>query len=277
MQRHIALVTLVLAVASVAAPQSKNDFEYWDANSNGDLTCAEAEGRDEGLRLPAYQDNRDRTGTIFEWLERKRSSDTDRDGMACDSSANPNGYIPGSSTTITSETASDKCDAAETWMGLLVCAEPARRTGYSRDAYGSAYGRLEDEIVAGLPQVGGKVYTPYTCTPFDIEADGTAATDIEHIVALAEAHDSGITAGDRRALASDPLNLTIAVPSVNQNEKGDRDAGEWGPLENRGWYAAQVVAVKRKYGLTVDPAERDALAQMLRNDASRTVTCLQET
>ena len=158
-------------------------------------------------------------------------------------------------------------------MGLQVCDEPASRTGYSRDAYGSAYRRLEDEIVAGLPQVGGQVYTPYTCTPFDIRADGTAATDIEHIVALAEAHDSGIAAADRGAIASDLRNLTIAVPSVNQNDKSDQDAGEWGPPENRGWFAAQVVAVKQKYGLSVDTAERDALAQMLRSDAGRTVIC----
>ena len=218
-------------------------------------------GRARRLRLPAYEDNRDRTGTIYQWLERKRSSDTDRDGMACDSSSNPNGYIPGGGTTVTSESTSDACTEAETWMGLRVCDEAERRTGYSRDAYGSAYRRLEDQIVAGLPQVGGQVYTPYTCTLFDIQADGTATTDIEHIVALAEAHDSGIAAKDRGEIASDLLNLTIAVPSVNQNDKSDRDAGEWGPPENRGWFAAQVVAVKQKYGLSVDPAERDALAQ----------------
>ena len=36
----------------------------------------------------------------------------------------------------------------------------------------------------------------YSCLAFNITADGTAATDIEHIVALAETHDSGI-ADDR--------------------------------------------------------------------------------
>ena len=273
MHKHFALATIALALASVAAAQAKDDFEYWDANSNGDLTCAEAAGRDEGLRLPAYQDNRDGTGTIYEWLERERSSDRDSDGMACDSSSNPHGYIPGGSTTITPESTSDDCDVVGTWMGLRVCEEHAQRTGYRRDDYSRAYRGLEDEIIAGLPQVDGQVYTPYTCTLYDIQADGTAATDIEHIVALAEAHDSGIGAEDRQAIASDLLNLTIAVPYVNQSEKNDRDAGDWGPSENRGWFAARVVAVKQKYGLSVDPAERDALAQMLRNDADRTVIC----
>ena len=57
-----------------AAAQSRDEFAYWDANGNGDLTCAEAAGRDEGLRLPAYEDDRDGTGIIYEWLERTRSS-----------------------------------------------------------------------------------------------------------------------------------------------------------------------------------------------------------
>ena len=50
---------------------------------------------------------------------------------------------------------------------------------------------LEDDIIDMLPptmRAGGQVYTPYSCLAFDIRADGTEATDIEHIVALAEAH-----------------------------------------------------------------------------------------
>ena len=33
------------------------------------------------------------------------------------------------------------------------------------------------------------------------------------------------------------------------------------------------MAVKRKYGMAVNPSERDALANMLAADASREVTC----
>ena len=39
-----------------------------------------------------------------------------------------------------------------------------------------------------------------------------------------------------------------------------------GRRETPGWFAAQVVAVKQKYGLSVNPAERDALASMLASD-----------
>ena len=147
------------------------------------------------------------------------------------------------------------------------------RSGYDRDDYGSGHRSLEDDIIRSLPKSGGRVYTPYTCTLYTIESDGTAATDIDHIVALAEAHDSGISAARRREFGGDILNLTIAVPTVNRNRKSDNDAAEWGPDRNEGWYAARVIEVKRKYGLSMDTAERDALAAMLARDSSRSVTC----
>ena len=164
-----------------------------DTSGNGDLTCAEAEDRDEGLRLPAYRDNRDGTGIIYEWLERSRSSDGNNDGVACDSASNPNGYIPNAQVEPPVEPQACSADA-ETWRGLQVCDERPR-DGYDRDAFGTGYSNLEDDIIAALPptmKATGQVYTPYSCLAFDITADGTAATDIEHIVALAETHDSGI-------------------------------------------------------------------------------------
>ena len=36
----------------------------------------------------------------------------------------------------------------------------------------------------------GQVYTPYSCKAFEIKTDGAAETEIEHIVALGEAHES---------------------------------------------------------------------------------------
>ena len=110
--------------------------------------------------------------------------------------------------------------------------EEQPREGYDRDAFGSAYSSLEDDIIDMLPptmRAGGQVYTPYSCLAFNIRADGTAATDIEHIVALAEAHDSGIADDRRRDIAADLDNLTIADPQVNRTEKSDRDAGGGAP------------------------------------------------
>ena len=265
----------LVGAVSAEAQDDRDTFEYWDTNGNGDLTCPEAfrDGGQDGLKLPAYEDDRDGTGLIYEWLNRSRSSDTDGDGSACDSNPNPNGYVPNAGAAPDPEPTARGCpDSTDTWMGLRVCEETAR-TGYDRDDFGSAYSSKEDEIVAGLPQIDGQVYTPYTCMLFDIEPDGTAATDIEHIIALAEAYDSGLPEADYRTFAGDLDNLTIADPTVNRSEKSDRDAGEWMPDMNRGWFASTVVEVKQKYQLSVDPAERDALAAMLSGDSSRMVMC----
>ena len=154
---------------------------------------------------------------------------------------------------------------AETWRGLRVCSERPR-DGYDRDAFGTGYRTLEDDIIAALPstmKASGQVYTPYSCIAFEITPSGTAATDIEHIVALAEAHDSGIADDQRRAFAADLDNLTIADPTVNRSQKGARDAAEWMPARHGAWFAERVIHVKLEYGLTVDPAERDALEALL--------------
>ena len=250
----------------------RNRFTYWDADGDGDLTCAEARGKDGGLRLPAYRDDRNGTGLIYRWLERGTSSDSDDDGIECEGDRNPNGYVPRASP-LPPATSERRCPAGSpTWMDLPVCEESAR-VGYDRNAFGSAYASLEDEIIRGLPKSGGSVYTPYTCRLFDIRPDGTADTDVEHIVSLAEAYDSGLPESEFTAFGGDIENLTIADPAVNREEKSDRDAGEWGPPRNRGWFAARVVAVKRKYDLSVNPAERDALQSMLDSDPSREVAC----
>ena len=198
---------------------------------------------------------------FYQWLERSRSSDTDNDGVACESTPNAGGYVPN-----VQPVEPQGCPAdAETWRGLQICEEQPRE-GYDRDAFGSAYSSLEDDIIDMLPstmKAGGQVYTPYSCLAFEIRADGTAATDIEHIVALAEAHDSRIADDRRRDIAADLDNLTIADSRVNRTEKSDRDAGEWTPARHGAWFAAQVIAVKLEYGLSVDPAERAALESLL--------------
>ena len=166
--------------------------------------------------------------------------------------------------TVPVETQACSADA-ETWRGLQVCDERPR-DGYDRDAFGTGYSSLEDEIIAALPptmKATGQVYTPYSCLAFDITANGTAATDIEHIVALAETHDSGIADDRRRDIASDLDNLTIADPTVNRSQKSDRDAAEWMPARHGAWFAERVIQVKLAYGLSIDPAERDALEALL--------------
>lgn len=71
-----------------------------------------------------------------------------------------------------------------------------------------------------------------------------------------------------RLRPAEPLNLTLAASAVNRQRKSGKDAGEWLPRMNRCWFAARVVAVKRKYRLTVGAREVRALEGVLSRCAS---------
>ena len=146
--------------------------------------------------------------------------------------------------------------AGQTWRGLVVAPEQ-RCSPYRSDDY-SYPQSVEASIVREL----GGIYSPYTGERFA----STRQTDIEHMVARSEAHDSGLcraTPATRRAFARDLLNLTLASPGLNRGAKGARDAAEWMPQRNRCWFAARVVAVRKRWGLTVDVREANALEAVL--------------
>ncbi len=122
---------------------------------------------------------------------------------------------------------------------------------------------VEDDLVA---EYGG-VYSPYTGQWFASDTE----TDIEHMVARSEAHDSGMCsrpAAERRAFANDLLNLTLSEPRLNRSIKSSKDAAGWLPRYNFCWFAGRIVAVKAKYRLTVDRAEAEALEGVLRSCGS---------
>ena len=148
--------------------------------------------------------------------------------------------------------------------GLGIRIEPENRcSSYDADDY-SYPQSVEPQIVA---QQGGRIYGPYTGTYFA----STGETDIEHIVARSEAHDSGLCAVDsaaRKAFGRDLLNLTLASPSVNRHQKIAKDVAEWLPALNQCWYVNQVVQVKRKYNLTMNQAEASKAQQVLASCAS---------
>ena len=73
----------------------------------------------------------------------------------------------------------------------------------------------------------------------------------------------GADAATRARFASDPYNLTLAPPGLSRNEKRDRDAGAWIPEENCCWFAWRIVAVRQRYGLTIDRREAEALDDVL--------------
>ena len=148
----------------------------------------------------------------------------------------------------------------EKWRGLTVTSE-FRCTPYDRRDYPYP-SSVEAAVIASM---GGRVYGPYTGRSFASRSE----TDVEHIVATSEAHDSGLCAAEpatRRRFSKDLLNLTLAAPEVNRCGHGGKcgyDAGEWLPPGNGCWFANRVVAVKQRYGLTVDRKEAAALEQVL--------------
>ena len=152
--------------------------------------------------------------------------------------------------------------AQETWLGIEVAPEH-RCSPYDPADYEypqSVELRIIDEL--------GGIYGPYSDRWFESRYE----TDIEHMVARSEAHDSGLCAADRatrRQFASDTLNLTLAAPRLNRYEKRAGDAAEWLPEHNRCWFAERVVAVRLKYGLTIDRAEAAALDAVLAECARR--------
>ena len=153
---------------------------------------------------------------------------------------------------------------AETWMGLEV--EPEnRRSVYDRDRDYRYSQSLEPAIAKRM----GGIRCRYTGQRYQSLRD----TQIEHVVALSEAHDSGLCAADavtKRRFANDLLNLTLSDPSVNRQKSG-KDAGEWMPRLKPHEFAKTVILVKLKYGLSVDRREKAALDRALNG---RSVTML---
>ena len=145
----------------------------------------------------------------------------------------------------------------ETWRGLIVAPEN-RCSPYSAEGY--SYSQSVEGLI--VESMGGLVYGPYTGTHFE----STLQTDIEHIVARSEAHDSGLCAADaetRKRFAADLLNLTLASPGVNRHQKSAKDAAEWLPDLNQCWFADRVVQVRQRYKLTIDESESSALEMVL--------------
>ena len=163
------------------------------------------------------------------------------------------------STTLMAALACVTPATAETYRGLTIAPE-ARCTPYDPSDYPYPQS-VEAQIVADL---GGAIYGPYTGTYFRSTRD----TDIEHIVARSEAHDSGLCAAPasvKAAFARDLLNLTLADPRLNRYQKIGKDVAEWTPAVNACWFAARTLAVRSKYRLTIDRAEAAAVELILTN------------
>lgn len=153
---------------------------------------------------------------------------------------------------------------------------------------------VTDSMVRAMPTVSGnehdegeEIWDPFECRKWEIEEDGptyltldwrnaedTAHIDVDrdHVVARAEASQSGLDSADYKAFYRYAGNLVPLRTSTNK-VKSAKDAAEWQPDENEGYYAITVIATKLHWNLSVDAEERDSLRVMLERDASREVSC----
>ena len=90
--------------------------------------------------------------------------------------------------------------------------------------------------------------------------------DIDHVVPLREALDSGACAWSRpqwHIFQGDLANLMLATPKVNRVYKGAKGVAEWVPPEHAVWYCVDAMQIKLAYELTFSPAEIVRLENVL--------------
>ncbi|AQZ62735.1 putative secreted protein [[Actinomadura] parvosata subsp. kistnae] len=126
------------------------------------------------------------------------------------------------------------------------------------------------EVGPGCKLSGGTWYSYYD----DVIVHEAGQLDVDHLVPLAEAWDSGASSWDaaRREKYANYLEHPehlVAVTARSNRQKADKDPAEWLPIEQvRCRYAAEWVAVKRQWQLSVDAAEKaklDEIAQRCPN------------
>ena len=103
--------------------------------------------------------------------------------------------------------------------------------------------------------------------------------DVDHVVALKEAWDSGAwdwTSARRKSYANDlgDWRSLRAVSAASNRSKSDKDPAQWLPTLTsfRCTYAREWVVVKVRWSLSVDALERAALKRILTGCPERAVT-----
>ena len=170
--------------------------------------------------------------------------------------------------------------AEEVLAGLAVA--PERRTGYDRDLFdhwsdldGDGCDTRREVLIrdstidVGYDRgrtcwiVSGRWYSRYD----NVWVADASSLDIDHLVPLAEAWDSGASgwsADLREAFANDQAAL-IAVTARSNRAKSASDPAEWMPSNQEFTcpYAAGWVATKARWGLSVDQREKSFLGGLL--------------
>ncbi|MER7922271.1 HNH endonuclease family protein [Streptomyces sp. NPDC096057] len=154
-------------------------------------------------------------------------------------------------------------------------------TDADRDGCNTRMEVLKAEAVTAPAQgpncvlTGGSWYSAYD----DRYLDSAGKLDVDHLVPLAEAWDSGASqwsAKERELYANDldDARDLIAVSAASNRSKADKDPSEWLPpyAGYRCQYDTDWIADKTRWGLSIDATERDALTQQLADCPDQPVT-----
>ncbi|MHA5054225.1 HNH endonuclease family protein [Streptomyces sp. SD15] len=121
------------------------------------------------------------------------------------------------------------------------------------------------EVLPGCKLSGGRWWSYYDAK----WVTAASALDVDHMVPLAEAWDSGAsqwTAQRREAYANDIDAQTslVAVSAASNRSKADQDPAEWLPpaIDVTCRYTSEWIATKLRWGLTIDAVELEALTQL---------------
>jgi hypothetical protein len=111
---------------------------------------------------------------------------------------------------------------------------------------------------------GGSWWSEYD----DVTTKNPSDLDIDHMVPLKEAWESGANAWDdatREAYANDLSNpyALVAVTNSSNRSKGAQDPATWLPTTDTCVYATKWVSVKYEWNLTVNTAEKNKLTEIL--------------
>jgi Protein of unknown function (DUF1524) len=164
------------------------------------------------------------------------------------------------------------------------------RAGYSRDEFqhwidadGDGCNTRNEVLIAeaddpvtvggGCALSGGRWFSYYDRVSWTQTSD----VDIDHMVPLAEAWDSGArtwTDATRRDFANDlgDYRALVGVTDDVNQAKGDQDIAQWLPTYDRCRYLGEFVAVKLRWRLTVDSGEKAAMSSLASSCSNVTIT-----
>lgn len=128
-------------------------------------------------------------------------------------------------------------------------------------------GKTVTDVNAACSIQSGKWIDPYTNAEFTDPGE----LDIDHLIPLSRAAQSGGQAWDsarKQAYANDLTYSShlLAVDAGENRTKGDKGPAAWKPKNEGYWcsYATAWVQVSTNYGLSISPADKNAVIEMLR-------------